>query len=86
MLRGDIDIRLTPKEFDLLTCLAHHPGRVLTHRALFKVLWGPHAVDEPERLRVLVASLRKKLEPNPSRPTYIVTEPWVGYRFVETPH
>jgi two-component system KDP operon response regulator KdpE len=82
--RGDVEIRLTPKEFDLLTFLAQHQGRVLTHRTLLKALWGPHAVDQPEHLRVLVAALRKKLEPNPSRPTYIVTEPWVGYRFTDT--
>jgi two-component system, OmpR family, KDP operon response regulator KdpE len=77
------EVRLTPKEFDLLTLLAQHPGRVLTHRTILKTLWGPHAVDQPEHLRVLVASLRKKIEPNPSRPSYIVTEPWVGYRFAD---
>jgi two-component system KDP operon response regulator KdpE len=82
--RGDAEIRLTPKEFDLLTFLAQHEGRVLTHRTILKALWGPHAVDQPEHLRVLVASLRKKIEPNPSRPTYIVTEPWVGYRFTDS--
>jgi two-component system KDP operon response regulator KdpE len=83
VLRGDVEIRLTPKEFDLLTFLAKHPDRVLTHRTILKALWGPHAVDQPEHLRVLVGSLRKKIEPNPSRPSYIVTEPWVGYRFVD---
>jgi two-component system, OmpR family, KDP operon response regulator KdpE len=83
VLRDQTEIRLTPKELDLLVFLARHPGRVLTHRAILKALWGPHAVDQPEHLRVLVASLRKKIEPDPSKPTYIVTEPWVGYRFVE---
>lgn len=83
VLRGDLEIRLTPREFELLTFLAQHPGRVLTHRAILKALWGPHAVDQPENLRVLVASLRKKIEPDPSRPAYVVTEPWVGYRFVD---
>ena len=77
------DVRLTPKEFDLLLVLAQHPGRVLTHRLILKTLWGPHAVDQPEHLRVLVAALRKKIEPDPTRPRYVVTEPWVGYRFVE---
>ena len=81
--RGDEKLRLTPKEFELLVFLAQHPGRVLTHRAILKAIWGPHAVDQPEHLRVLLGSLRKKLEPNPSRPRYIVTEPWVGYRFAD---
>jgi two-component system KDP operon response regulator KdpE len=80
---GDREVRLTPKEFDLLLFMAQHPGRVLTHRVILKALWGPHAIDQPERLRVLVASLRKKIETDPSRPTYVVTEPWVGYRFMD---
>jgi len=82
--RGDERIRLTPKEFELLVFLAQHPGRVLTHRAILKAIWGPHAVDQPEHLRVLLGALRKKIEPDPSRPRYIVTEPWVGYRFTDT--
>ena len=81
--RGDEKIRLTPKEFDLLTFLAQHPGRVLTHCAILKAIWGPHAVDQPDHLRVLLGSLRKKIERDPSRPHYIVTEPWVGYRFAD---
>ena len=83
VVRGDVEIRLTPREFELLVFLAQRPGRVLTHRAILKAVWGPHAVDRPEQLRVLVAALRKKIEPDPSRPRYIVTEPWVGFRFVE---
>lgn len=83
VLRGEEEIRLTPKEFELLVFLAQHPGRVLTHRAILKAIWGPHAVDQPEHLRVLVGSLRKKIEPDPARPHYVVTEPWVGYRFEE---
>jgi two-component system, OmpR family, KDP operon response regulator KdpE len=75
------EVRLTPKEFELLNFLAQNPGRVLTHRTILKAIWGPHAIDQPEHLRVLVASLRKKVEPNPSAPKYILTEPWVGYRF-----
>jgi two-component system KDP operon response regulator KdpE len=82
VLRGSDEIRLTPKEFELLVFLAEHPGRVLTHRTILKAIWGPHAVDQPEHLRVLVGSLRKKIEPNPARPTYVATEPWVGYRFM----
>jgi two-component system KDP operon response regulator KdpE len=83
VLRGADEIRLTPKEFELLTYLAQHPGRVLTHRTLLKAIWGPHSVDQPEHLRVLVGSLRKKIEPNPASPQYILTEPWVGYRFAD---
>ncbi len=77
------EVRLTPKEFELLTYLAQRPGRVLTHRTILKAVWGPNAVDQPEHLRVLVASLRKKIEPTPSSPQYILTEPWVGYRFAD---
>jgi len=79
--RAGEEVRLTPKEFELLTFLAQHPGRVLTHRVILKAIWGPHAADQPEHLRVLVGSLRKKIEPNPASPKYILTEPWVGYRF-----
>jgi len=83
VLRGGEELRLTPKEFELLTFLAQHPGRVLTHRTILKAVWGPYLVDQPEHLRVLVGSLRKKIEPNPSTPKYILTEPWVGYRFAD---
>jgi two-component system KDP operon response regulator KdpE len=83
VLRDGEEVRLTPKEFELLTYLAQHPGRVLTHRAILKAIWGPHATDQPEHLRVLVGSLRKKIESNPSSPKYILTEPWVGYRFAD---
>ena len=83
MVRDGEVVRLTPKEFELLTFLAQHPGRVLTHRAILRAVWGSHAVDQPEHLRVLVGSLRKKIEANPSAPTYILTEPWVGYRFAD---
>ena len=81
--RGIETIRLTPKEFDLLVFMAQQPGRVLTHRTILKAIWGPHAIDQPEHLRVLLRSLRKKLEHDPSRPRYIETEPWVGYRFAD---
>jgi len=81
--RDGQEIRLTPKEFELLTYLAQHSGRVLTHRAILRAIWGPHAADQPEYLRVLVGSLRKKIEPDPSSPRYILTEPWVGYRFAD---
>jgi len=83
VVRDGEEVRLTPKEFELLIYFAQHPGRVLTHRAILKAIWGLHAVDQPEHLRVLIGSLRKKIEPDPSSPRYILTEPWVGYRFAE---
>jgi two-component system, OmpR family, KDP operon response regulator KdpE len=83
VLRDNDEVRLTPKEFELLTFLAQHPGRVLTHRTILKAVWGAHAGDQPEHLRVLVGSLRKKIEPDPASPKYILTEPWVGYRFAD---
>ena len=83
VVRGDDEIRLTPKEFELLALLARHAGRVLTHRAILKEIWGPNAMNQPEHLWVLVRQLRKKLERDPSSPRYIVSEPWVGYRFGE---
>jgi len=81
-VRGDDEIRLTPKEFELLAFMARNPDRVLTHRAILKAVWGPNAVDQPEHLWVLVAQLRKKIEPDPATPRYLVSEPWVGYRLV----
>jgi two-component system KDP operon response regulator KdpE len=83
VLKDNEELRLTPKEFELLTFMAQHPGRVLTHRTILKAIWGPHAVDQPEHLRVLVGALRRKIETNPSSPQYILTEPWVGYRFAD---
>ena len=74
------EVRLTPKEFELLIFLARHAGRVVTHRALLLAIWGPNSVEQPEHLRVLVAQLRKKIDAE-GPPHYIVTEPWVGYRF-----
>jgi two-component system KDP operon response regulator KdpE len=75
------EIHLTPKEFDLLLYLARHPGKVVTHRTLLGAIWGGHSTEQVEYLRVFVGQLRKKLEPEASSPRYIVTEPWVGYRF-----
>ena len=80
--RGDDEIRLTPKEFDLLSLLARNHDRVLTHRVILKAIWGPNAVEQPEHLWTLVAQLRKKIEPDSARPRYLLSEPWVGYRFV----
>ncbi len=85
VVRGGEDIRLTPKEFELLTLFVRNADRVLTHRAILKVIWGPNAVDQPEHLWVLMAQLRKKIEPDPSNPRYLVSEPWVGYRLSSSP-
>jgi two-component system KDP operon response regulator KdpE len=74
-------VHLTPKEFDLLVYLARHAGKVVTHRALLGAVWGGNSTEQVEYLRVFVGQLRKKLEPAASSPRYIVTEPWVGYRF-----
>ncbi len=75
------EVHLTPKEFDVLVYLARRPDKVITHRALLSAVWGPNSVEQPEYLRVCIGHLRKKLEFNESAPRYIVTEPWVGYRF-----
>ena len=76
------DVHLTPKQFDLLVCLAQHPGQVMTHRALLHAVWGTNA-DQPEYLRVHIGQVRKKIELT-EEPRYIVTEPWIGYRFRPT--
>lgn len=81
--RGELEIRLTPREFELLTLLVTHAGRVLTHRSILKAIWGTHGIDQPEHLRVLMGQLRKKIEPDPTNPRYLLTEPWVGYRFAD---
>ena len=81
-VRDGAEIRLTPKEFDLLSLLARNHDRVLTHRTILKAIWGPNAVEQPEHLWTLVAQLRKKIEPDPATPKYLLSEPWVGYRFV----
>jgi two-component system KDP operon response regulator KdpE len=75
------EVRLTPKEFDLLVYLARRPGKVVNHRTLLGAIWGGQSTEQVEYLRVFVGQLRKKLEPDASSPKYIVTEPWVGYRF-----
>ncbi|MFZ3263781.1 MAG: response regulator transcription factor [Terriglobales bacterium] len=74
-------VHLTPKEFDLLVYMARHSGKVVTHRVLLAAVWGGESTEQVEYLRVFVAQLRKKLEPSPNSPRYIVTDPWVGYRF-----
>jgi two-component system, OmpR family, KDP operon response regulator KdpE len=77
------EVHLTPKEFDLLMFMARHPNKVLTHRVLLNAVWGGESVQQPEYLRVFINQLRKKIEPV-EIPQYIVTDPWVGYRFQPT--
>jgi two-component system, OmpR family, KDP operon response regulator KdpE len=74
-------VRLTPKEFELLRHLVANQGKALPHRRLLQAIWGPDYGEETEYLRVFINQLRKKIEPDPSRPRYIHTEPWIGYRF-----
>ncbi len=78
-VRGE-EIHLTPKEFDLLVYMARHPNKVLTHRVLLNAVWGGESLQQPEYLRVFINQLRKKIEEGET-PKYIVTDPWVGYRF-----
>ncbi len=78
-------VRLTPKEFELLRYLVAHAGKPVTHRELLQAVWGPDYGDEPEYLRVFINQVRKKIEADPARPKYILTEPWVGYRFAVAP-
>ena len=75
------EVKLTPKEFDLLSYLAEHPHRVITHRTILGAVWGEMSTEQPEYLRVFVGQLRKKIEKNPADPKYLLTERWVGYRF-----
>lgn len=78
---ADREVHLTPKEFDLLVYFVKHSGKVLTHRTLLAAIWGGNYVEQNEYLRVFVGNLRKKIEPDAATPRYILTEPWIGYRF-----
>ncbi len=79
-VRGE-PVHLTPKEFEVLRVLVASDGRPITHRLLLQKVWGPDYGEETELLRVVINQLRKKIEPEPANPKYILTEPWVGYRF-----
>ncbi len=79
------EVRLTPKEFDLLHYLVTNPNIPIPHTRLLQAVWGPDYGDQVEYLRVFVNQLRKKIEPDPSHPRYLLTEPWVGYRFALPP-
>jgi len=76
------DVHLTPKEYDLMVYLLRHPARVLTHHALLGAVWGGDYTGQTEYLRVFIGQLRKKIETDPANPKYILTEPWIGYRFI----
>src|SRR5258708_72853 len=80
VVRGQA-VHLTPKEFEVLKYLVANQGKPLPHRRLLQAVWGPDYGDETENLRVVVNQLRKKIETNPAHPKYILTEPWIGYRF-----
>jgi len=79
-VRGQ-EVHLTPKEYELLLYFLRHPDKVLTHRVLLGAVWGGDYVEQTEYLRVFVRHLRKKIEPDPANPRYILTDPWTGYRF-----
>ena len=82
---GGRPVHLTPHEFGILRLLAQNPGKLLTHRTILREVWGPAYGDESNYLHVYVSQLRRKLEPNPSSPRHLVTEPGAGYRLVVTP-
>jgi two-component system KDP operon response regulator KdpE len=79
--RGGEEVKLTPTEWGLLEMLVRHPGKLVAQRQLLQEVWGPHYGEESNYLRVYMAQLRRKLEPEPSRPRYLLTEPGMGYRF-----
>ena len=79
-VRGE-EVHLTPKEYELLVYLIRHDGKVLTHRILLGAIWGGDYTEQTEYLRVFIGQLRKKIEADPAKPRYILTEPWIGYRF-----
>jgi len=83
--RNGADIHLTPIEYELLTTLARHRGKVMTHRQLLRDVWGAAHVESPHYLRIYMRALRNKIEPEPARPRYLLTEIGVGYRLVDEP-
>lgn len=85
VLRGDAEIRLTPTEFAVLALLASHAGKVVTAGQIIARVWRDSPATTPDTVRVHVASLRKKIEPDPSSPQFVITEPWIGYRFLAEP-
>jgi two-component system KDP operon response regulator KdpE len=82
--RADEEVKLTPKEFELLSFLARHVGKVLTHKQILTAVWGPAHAEDTQYLRVYIGHLRQKVEQNPDDPRIITTEPGIGYRIAET--
>jgi len=85
VLRGDEDIRLTPTEWHLLEVLLRNPGKLLSRNQLLTEVWGPGYADATGNLRLYMAQLRRKLEPDPARPRWLITEPGMGYRYQPSP-
>ena len=83
VVRGEQEIRLTPNEFRIVALLGKHAGRVVTYKSMLRELWGPMASSDNKILRVHMASIRRKIEPNPDEPIYIFTETGVGYRMAD---
>jgi two-component system, OmpR family, KDP operon response regulator KdpE len=81
--RDGQEVRLTPKEFELLAFLARFAGKVVTHKQVLNAVWGPAHADDTQYLRVYVGQLRQKIEPDPSEPSVVLTEPGIGYRLAE---
>jgi two-component system KDP operon response regulator KdpE len=84
VMRGGSEVKLTPKEFELLSFLARHAGKVVTHRQILTAIWGPAHAADTQYLRVYIGQLRQKVETDPGDPRIIITEPGIGYRIAET--
>ena len=82
-MRGGVELKLTPKEFDLLSFLSRHAGRVVTHKQILSAVWGPAHAADTQYLRVYIGQLRQKIEADPGDPHVIITEPGIGYRVAE---
>jgi two-component system, OmpR family, KDP operon response regulator KdpE len=85
VIRGDEDVRLTPTEWHLLEVLLRNPGKLLSRQQLLSAVWGPGYADATGNLRLYMAQLRRKLEPDPARPRWLLTEPGMGYRYQPDP-
>jgi two-component system, OmpR family, KDP operon response regulator KdpE len=83
VMRGGVEVKLSPKEFDLLSFLARHAGMVVTHKQILAAVWGPAHTEDTQYLRVYIGHLRQKIEGNPDDPQIVVTEPGIGYRIAE---
>jgi two-component system, OmpR family, KDP operon response regulator KdpE len=82
--RGGAELKLTPKEFELLSFLAKHPGRVVTHKQILTAVWGPAHTEDTQYLRVYIGQLRQKVEEHPDDPKIVLTEPGIGYRIADS--